>query len=122
MGFFKKLLENPLTNPIEYDIIYTEISQQAIREVNKMKFNAKTAREKTAELIKEKWERRRAKAEKAVDGIIVPIIEVEIANGSYQAYISKDLLMDYDIADCYMILEENGFTCTNYTGDFLVSW
>ena len=87
-----------------------------------MKFNAKTAREKTAEIIKERMERRRARAEKAVDGIIVPIIEVEIANGSYQAYISKDLLIDYDIADCYAVLEENGFSCINHTGEFLVSW
>ena len=87
-----------------------------------MKFNAQFAKEKTAEIIKEKMERRRAKAEKAVDGIIVPIIEVEIANGSYQAYISKDLFIGYDIADCYTVLEENGFRCINHTGDFLVSW
>lgn len=87
-----------------------------------MKFNAKTAREKTAELLKEKMEKRRAKAEKAVDEIIVPIIEVEIANGSYLAYISKDLLIDYDIADCYAVLEKNGFSCINQPGDFLVSW
>lgn len=87
-----------------------------------MKFNAQFAKEKTAEIIKGKMERRRARAEKAIDGIVVPIIEAEIANGGYQVYISKDSLIGYDIDDCYAVLEENGFSCVNYTGEFLVRW
>lgn len=87
-----------------------------------MKFNAQFAKEKTAEIIKDRMATRRARAEKAIDEIIVPLIEIEIANGGYQVFISKDLLADYSVADCYMILEENGFDYTNYRGEFLVRW
>ena len=87
-----------------------------------MKFNAQTAKERTAEVIKNKLETRRVKAEKAVDEIIVPLIEKAVANGVYQVYVKKEILEEYSVADCYMILEENGFYCTNYKGEFSVRW
>jgi hypothetical protein len=87
-----------------------------------MKFNAQTAKAKTAEVVKNKMETRRARAEKAVDEIIVPLIEAEIAKGCYQVYIKKEALGEYSVADCYTVLEENGFEYTNYKGEFLVQW
>lgn len=87
-----------------------------------MKFNAQTAREKTAEAFKNKMEARRMNAEKAVDEIIVPLIEKAVANGVYQVYVKKEVLGEYSVADCYTVLTENGFDYTNYTGEFLVRW
>ena len=87
-----------------------------------MKLNAQTAKERTAEVVKNKLETRKAKAEKAVDEIIVPLIEKAIAKGVYQIYAKKEILEEYSVADCYMILEENGFYCTNYKDEFSVRW
>ena len=88
-----------------------------------MKFNAETARKKMNENIQKKIiEKRKQEAEKAVDEILVPIIEETIENCGYQVYVKKSLLDDYCVSDCYAVLEKNGFKYTNYRDEFLIEW
>ena len=87
-----------------------------------MRINAETARKKMNENIQKKnIERRKQKAEKAVDEILVPI-EKAIENCNYQVYVKKTLLDDFCISDCYAILEANGFRYTNFIDEFLIEW